>query len=137
MKTGSTTTPQRKPKVLRKKWQRENARRTRDAHWRMMERAAEHNPLWFCVWNKKRLPELADEERHGLLDGLEMLAWTDQHPDWFIKGEWSDERYAFPLYLTEAGRQALTEREKYDMELVHGGLVEPGFVVTPIPRRAA
>lgn len=127
----------KQPKRLKARMWREIARNVRDQQWRLMERAAEHNPLWFCVWNKNRRPTLADEQRHGLIDGMEMLAWTDRHPDWFIKGEWSDERYAFPLYLTDAGRVALAEREKYDMEPVYGGMVEPGWQAIPYPKAAA
>lgn len=133
----SGATPKSKsPKKLRTKFHREQARLTRDAHWRFMERCAEHNPLWFCIWNKERRPTLADEQRHGLIDGMEILEWTDRHPDWFVMGEWSDERYAMPICLTDAGRAALTEREKYDMEPVYGGLVEPGYQVIPLPRSA-
>jgi len=97
-----------------------------------MERVSALGTLWFCVWNKARREELADEHRTCLTSGLEIMAWIDSHPNWWIKGEWSDERYAFPLQLTAAGRAALAEKDKYDMEPVTGGLVEPGFIVTPL-----
>lgn len=127
-----------KPKRLTSKRSREMARQTRDSHWRFMERVAALGTLWFCIWNKYRREELVDEHRDCLIGGLEIQEWIDQHPDWWIVGEWSDERYARPLQLTDAGRLALTERAKYDMEPVTGGLVEPGFIVTPArPRRAA
>ena len=106
----------------------------RDAQWRFAEKVVTYGTVWFCVWNKERRPELADEQRHGLIDGMEMLEWIDSHRDWWIKGEWSDERYAFPIQLTEAGRRALAEREKYDMEPVTGGLVEPGWECIPAER---
>lgn len=138
--TSRSTTPRPgtpKPKRLRTKFDREMARSTRNRQWRFMERCAEHNPLWFCVWNKERRDEGPDEWRDCLIGGMDILGWMDQHPDWFVKGEWSDERYAMPVSLTDAGRVALAEREKYDMEDVYGGLVEPGYVVTPLERTAA
>lgn len=98
-----------------------------------MERAAEHNPLWFCVWNKARQPELADEWRDGLITGMELQDWMARHRDWFVIGRWSDKRYARPIRLTTAGRAALTNREAYDMEPVYGGLVEPGWQCIPAP----
>ena len=70
----------------------------------------------------------------AMMTGMEMLEWIDSHPDWWIKGEWSDERYAMPLQLTDAGRRAISEREKYDLAPVAGGLVEPGWIATPTPQ---
>lgn len=105
-----------KPKRFSSKYHREVARRIRDSQWELMQRVATLGTLWFCVWNKRQLPELADEKRCGLIDGMEYLEWMDQHPD--------------------AGHTALDEREKYDMEPVTGGLVEPGFVITPATRKS-
>jgi len=120
------------PKLVTDTSMRRMARYIRNEQWRLMERIEEHSTLWFCVWNKRRLPELPDEKRCGLIDGLELMEWFSRHhPDWFIQGPWSDERYAFPLQLTDAGRVALTERERYDMEPVYGGLVEPGWQAIP------
>lgn len=120
------------PKQLTSDWERQIARNIRNSQWRMMERIAEHGTLWFCVWNKYRKPEAEDEMRCGLIDGLEKLEWVRAHPDWFMEGEWSEARYAFPIRLTDAGRTALTERELYDMEPVQGGLVEPGWIAVPL-----
>ena len=53
------------------------------------------------------------------------------HPDWFVVGAWDDARYAQPVHLTEAGRLALTQRARYDLEPVRGGLVEPGWEAIP------
>jgi len=125
-----------KPKRFNSKADREHARRIRDGQWALMRRVAELGTLWFCVWNKKHRPTLPDEERCGLIDGMEYLEWMGTHPDWWIQGEWSDERYAFPLQLTDAGRTALEEWEKYDLEPVTGGMVEPGWVKFPSPRLA-
>jgi hypothetical protein len=125
----------KKAKRLSSKHHRECARRMRDMQWEMMQRVAELGTLWFCVWNKRGLPELADEMRCGLIDGMEFLEWIDSHPDWWTKGEWSDERYALPVQLTDAGRTALADKDKYDMEPVTGGLVEPGWITTPAPAK--
>jgi hypothetical protein len=123
-----------KEKRLRSKFERDCARRVREAQWEMMERAAKHDPLWFCIWNKRKLDSKEDELRCCLMSGMDRQAWIDAHPDWFEVGEWSDERYAVPIRLTDVGRKALTEREKYDDEDHHGGLAEPGYVVKPTPK---
>lgn len=101
----------------------------RDAQWAFAEKVATHGTVWFCVWNKARRPELVDEQRHGLIDGLEMLEWINSHPDWWVLGEWSDERYALPVQLTDTGSASLADRARYDLEPVTGGLVEPGWVI--------
>jgi hypothetical protein len=98
-----------------------------------MSRIVDHGTLWFCVWNKRRLDEKPDEWRDCLIGGMEILEWMNRHPDWFVYGEWNDDRYAFPVQLTDAGRAALHERQKYDMEPVFGGLVEPGWQAIPLP----
>lgn len=127
------TTKQNKPKRLISKSQRESARYTRNFQWKFTERVAQHNPLWFCVWNKEKRPELADEMRCCLLSGMDIMEWLKAHKDWFKVGRWSKKRYAVSVRLTNAGRRALAERDKYDMEDVYGGLVEPGYVVKPLP----
>lgn len=95
-----------------------------------MERAATHNPLWFCVWNKTGQPELEDEWRDGLITGLELMGWMSRHRQWFIVGRWSEKRYARSIRLTQAGRRALKSRAA-DMEPVYGGMVEPGWQCIP------
>ncbi len=97
-----------------------------------MERIAEHGTLWFCVWNKRGLPEQADEWRSCLVSGMELQDWMQTHATWFVCGEWSDDRYAAPVQLTDAGREALKHRDAYDMESVNGGLVEPGWQAIPL-----
>lgn len=126
--TGRTATMP--PKKLKGREDRRQARRTRDSQWKFMERAKEHDPLWFCVWNKTGQPELADEWRDGLITGMEMMEWMQRHPTWFKTGRWSDKRYARPIRLTPAGRRALKTRE-FDMEPIYGGLVEPGWQCIP------
>ena len=63
----------------------------------------------------------------GLINGMEMMHWLNAHPEWITIGEWSEERCAFPVYITDRGLNALANREQYDMEPVEGGLVEPGW----------
>lgn len=123
-----------KPRRLTDKSSREQARHTRNRQWRFMERVRECGTLWFCLWNKKRLPEAADEWRDGLIGGMELVEWMGKHAEWFIRGDWDDERYAEPVQLTADGLQALDHRDLYDMEDVEGGLVDPGFIVTPLPQ---
>lgn len=128
----------REPKHLRDRNARLRARYIRDRQWRFMEKAEQHDPLWFCVWNKRDLAEEADEWRDGLITGLEIEDWIARHRDWFRRGRWSEKRYARPIRLTDAGRAALANRAPYDMEPVYGGLVEPGWQCVPAaPRKAA
>lgn len=137
-----------KPKRLRSKRAREDARRQRDSQWEFMERATVAGTIWVCWWNKNRHhgpspdAQYADGSGYrgdllvcGLIDGCELAEWLNSHPDWWDIGEWSDDRYAAPVTITAVGRTAFAEREKYDMEDVTGGLVEPGFVCTPAPRQ--
>ncbi len=125
------------PKQLTSESMRQIARRMRDQQWEMADRVAKLGTLWVCWWNKNRhhdhtkpLPD--DLMVCGLIDGLELLEWLTSHPDWWEIGKWSDERYAAPVSLTDAGRAALAEREKYDLEPVTGGLVEPGWQAIPL-----
>jgi len=126
-----------KPKRLTSKWARANARRTRDSHWAFMEKIAALGTVWWCVWNDIRRDEAPDEVRCCLISGCELNDWMQKHADWFAVGEWNETRYARPVRLTEAGRAALADRARYDMEPVYGGLVEPGFVVTPAGTRGS
>lgn len=119
---------------------RDMARTIRDRQWRFADQAAEHGTLWFCWWDKGRRHQGKDRPDlwvSGLIDGLEILSWLDKHPDWWIIGKWDDAQYAAPVQITEAGRQALAERERYDLEPVDWGLVEPGHRAIPTERQAA
>lgn len=120
--------------------QRAMARQMRDHHWRFADRvAAATGPTWLCWWNKNRHHDTAKAPADlvicGLIDGMELLGWLNSHPDWWIIGEWSAERYAAPVQLTDIGRAALQNRELYDMEPVTGGLVEPGWTCIPAERQ--
>jgi hypothetical protein len=115
---------------------REMARRVRDGQWKFMEKVHALGTIWWCIWNKERKPELADEYRNCLLSGMELNEWMSTHPDWWEIGEWSDDRYARPVRLTDVGMAALASRDVYDMEPVTGGLVEPGYIVDPLPASA-
>jgi hypothetical protein len=124
-----------KPRRLRSKFDRECARNTRDQHWDFMEKVQRLGVVWWCIWNKKKMPELQDEHRCSLISGMELNEWIHRHRDWWRIGKWDEARYACPVRLTTAGRQALRDRARYDMEDVTGGLVEPGFIVTPARRK--
>jgi hypothetical protein len=109
----------------------EHARRSRDYQWRFMARVLEVGTLWFTPWEKNRRPQAADEWRDGLLTGLDIVRWWTAHPDWFVIGEWDNERSARPIQLTDAGRAALADRATYDLEPYHGGMIEPGWIAVP------
>lgn len=125
------------PRELTDERAREMARQKRDEQWAFADKAACFGTLWFCWWDKngrhtrsgKAIPD--DLVVCGLIDGIELLGWIKSHPDWWIIGEWNDERYAAPVSITSAGRAALAERDRYDMEPVTGGLVEPGWQAVP------
>jgi hypothetical protein len=136
------------PKRLTAKRDRAMARRMRDQNWAVMERVAAlaPKPLWICWWNKDGHHRPSPSAQYadgsgfrddllvcGLIDGMELCEWLRSHNDWWTIGEWSDERYAAPVTLTDAGRAALTNRAAYDMEPVTGGLVEPGWEAIPLP----
>jgi hypothetical protein len=107
----------------------------RNIQWRFTEWVAACDPLWFCCWHKRGLPEGPDEWRDGLLSGLEILQWMADHLTWLVEGEWDEQRYALPVWRTPAGREGLAVRaEADDMMPLRGGLVEPGYVVTPAIR---
>lgn len=131
------------PRELTAPEDRQMARRVRDYHWSIMEKVNQHGTLWCCWWDKARrymkrdgkgvMREHApdDVQVFGLIAAVEFLDWTKRHPEWWAIGEWSDERYAAPVSLTDAGRDALTNRHLYDMEPVTGGMVEPGWQAIP------
>ena len=112
------------------------ARRIRDHQWETLERIADKNPLYVCWWDKNRRHGRREHQPDdlkvcGLIDGMELVHWLKTHPEWTTTGDWSEERYAAPVWITEAGRTALENRHLYDMEPVKGGLVEPGWRAKP------
>jgi hypothetical protein len=124
------------PKELTSPEERRMARVMRDSQWAFMDRVLRQGKVYVCWWNKNRhfdttkpLPD--DLQVHGLIDGLELLEWLNRHPDWWDIGEWSADRFAAPVSLTDAGRAASNDRARYDMEPVTGGLVEPGWIAYP------
>lgn len=112
---------------------RHYARVARDRQWTFMERAAALGTLFFSPWNKYRQDEAADELRCSLMAGLDIIQWTEAHPDWFVIGEWIDGREVRPVQLTPAGLAALQNRAEYDLEPYQGGLVDPGWEAIPLP----
>ncbi len=114
---------------------RRRARAMRDEQWAFAELVNSQGTVWVCWWNKNRHHDErtapADLVICSLISGMELLTWLKSHPDWWQIGEWSRERYAAPVQLTDAGRAALSARDIYDMEPVDYGLVEPGWRATP------
>ena len=121
-----------KPKRLTDRTMRMIARRERDGQWEFMERVAREGIVWMCPWDKYGRHKNGDGVYvFGLLGSNEFYHWLDSHKDWWIRGRWSEKRCARSIRITDAGRKALKNREKYDMELIFGGMVEPGYVVMP------
>ena len=118
---------------------RRGARYMRNRQWQFMARVVESGTIWVCWWDKKgrysgryaKEAPPSDMMVCGLIDAMEWLAWFKSHADWWVIGVWSDERYAAPISITEAGRAAYADRTRYDMEPVIGGLVEPGWMAIP------
>lgn len=126
----------RKPKRLTSKMWRKIARSMRDMQWEFADLVAKHGTIWVCWWDKERRhPEPRPDNVYvtGLIDGCELLEWLRSHRDWWVIGKWRDDRYAAPIRLTPKGRRAIKQRWRYDMEPVTGGMVDPGWIVTPAP----
>jgi len=127
-----------KPKRLTDRTMRMIARRERDGQWEFMERVAREGIVWMCPWDKYGRHKNGDGVYvFGLLGSNEFYHWLDSHKDWWIRGRWSEKRCARSIRITDAGRKALKNRGRYDMEPIFGGMVEPGYVVTPWPRKKA
>lgn len=125
-----------KPKRLTDRTMRMIARRERDGQWEFMERVAREGIVWMCPWDKYGRHKNGDGVHvFGLLGSNEFYHWLDSHKDWWIRGRWSEKRCARSIRITDVGRRALKNRDKYDMESIFGGMVEPGYVVTPWPRK--
>lgn len=124
------------PRKLTDHESRARARRMRDWQWHFAERVAATGTLWVCWWNKNRhhtAPLPSDLFVCGLIDGCEILEWMNKHEDWWSIGDWSDERYAAPVSMTNTGLAALSNRAAYDMEPVTWGMVDPGWQAIPLP----
>ena len=132
------------PKVRESPRERDWARAIRDRQWALLERIAEHDPLWVCWWDKfgrhTRTEERPDDlEVLDVISSIELGMWIGErgpHADWIEEGPWSEERCAAPVRITAAGRAALETRDRFDMEPVYGGFVEPGWVCIPTPPTA-
>jgi len=110
------------------------ARAERDSQWAFMGRVAREEIVWVCPWdNYSRHKDGDGVYVFGLMGAEEFLSWLHSHKDWWEVGPWVEKRCARSIRITEAGRAALANREQYDMEPVHGGMVEPGWICTPLP----
>ena len=121
-------------KGLRSKSDRMMARRMRNRHWEFMEKIRDLGKVWFCPWDKYGKHRNAPD--NYVVDapiGIGYLDWMSRHKDWFKKGRWNEACCAFSVQLTAAGFVALEHWTQYDMEPIHGGLVEPGWVCIPWP----
>jgi hypothetical protein len=94
---------------------------------------------WKCAQCGRVVSKIPDDHVYvfGLIGSNEFLGWLAAHKDWWKRGRWSEKRCARSIRITEAGRKALRNRARYDMEPIHGGMVEPGYIVTPWPRKVA
>lgn len=92
-----------------------------------------------CAHCKAVMAQVPDDRVYvfGLIGSNELFHWLDSHKDWWKRGRWSEKRCARSIRITDAGRTALTNRDRYDMEPIFGGMVEPGYLVTPWPRKRA
>jgi hypothetical protein len=92
---------------------------------------------WQCARCNAVMERVPDDMVYvfGLLGSNEFFHWLGSHKDWWKHGRWSEKRCARSISITEEGRIALQNRHLYDMEEISGGMVEPGFVVTPWPAR--
>ena len=127
-----------KPKRLSDRSSRMAARYGRDAQWEFMKRVAREGIVWMCSWDKYNRHKDGDGVYvFGLLGSEAFFHWLGSHPDWWKRGRWSEKRCARSIRITEAGLTALANREQYDMEPIFGGMVEPGYIVTPWPRKKA
>lgn len=125
-----------KPKRLTDRSSRIFARRERDAEWAFMERVAREGIVWMCPWDKYGKHKNGDGVYvFGLIGSTEFYHWLSSHEDWWKRGRWSEKRCARSIRITAAGRKALKNRHLYDMEPIFGGMVEPGYIVTPWPRK--
>ena len=128
---------------LTKPEDRQTARYLRDFHWDLLEKIAQHNPLYVCWWDKNGTHDpKRPRNKNGLPGDLLVLGLItsqeffdcmreNRHTDWYTIGDWDEERYAAPVWITDQGREALANRDRYDMEPFYGGMVEPGYFVMP------
>lgn len=123
-----------KPKRLTDRNSRRMARRERDAQWEFMERVAREGVVWMCPWDKDHRHKTDGVYVFGLIGANEFFHWLNSHKDWWLRGRWSEKRCARSIRLTDAGRTALVNRHLYDADLIYGGMVEPGYVVRPLPK---
>lgn len=123
----------RMPKRIDEPWARDMARRVRDAHWTLLEEVNTGRVQRICPWNKARKDTAEGEARFALMSWMDFANWLSVHPEWVEIGEMPEGADTFPISLTEAGREALSNRHLYDEEPYESGLVEPGWDALPWP----
>ncbi len=108
------------------------------SQWCQSRSFTEAEGQWKCAQCGRIMPAIPDDKVYvfGLIGANELFHWIDSHPTWWKRGRWSNKRCASSIRLTEHGLRALRNRHHYDAEDIHGGMVEPGYVVRPLPRRA-
>lgn len=96
-----------------------------------------HGEQWQCTNCQTVMDSVPDDGVYvfGLIGANELYQWINNHKEWWKKGRWSEKRCARSIRITDAGRKALKNRHLYDMEEIHGGMVEPGYIVRPWPRK--
>ncbi len=92
---------------------------------------------WKCARCGRVVPKIPNDRVYvfGLIGSNEFFHWLHSHKDWWKQGRWSDKRCARSIRIADAGRKALRNRTKYDMEPIFGGMVEPGYAVIPWLRK--
>lgn len=121
-------------------WDKNHLHGRRCIHdWCRSSRFTKVGEQWRCDRCNVLMADVPDDGVYvfGLIGCNELFHWLDSHKDWWKRGRWSEKRCARSIRITEAGRTALHNRELYDAEPIYGGMVEPGYMVTPWPRRKA
>lgn len=98
-----------------------------------------HRNGFQCAHCKVTMERIPDDGVYvfGLIGSNEFYHWLDSHKNWWKRGRWSEKRCARSIRITADGIKALENRELHDMEPIFGGMVEPGYVVVPWPKKKA
>lgn len=117
---------------------RQRARVIRNEQWSIMTRLAGGGSVrifWFGAsvsqdpfgtLANNLMPEDADQ-----IHGIELIAWIKRHKAWWEITRRASEPSSVRLRLTYAGRHALRNRGRYDMEPVEGGSIDDRWRCIP------